>query len=206
MSPVGTTAVSAGILFVDFEASSLEPGGFPIEIGWCDAEGQGEAHLIRPAPGWTAWSATSQGIHGITPERLRAEGELVEVVARRTASAFSPKRALVLSDAPPFDQAWLDRLFIAGGIRMRGRLLGLWQALRRIAADTLREAGVPDAAAPGLLREVGEGVRRADAARGPVVHRALADARRSAALWRDVLCHADEAAAAWRRANPEAPS
>jgi hypothetical protein len=186
------------LLFVDFEASSLEPGGFPIEIGWCAADGQGEAHLIRPAPGWIVWSAASQGIHGITRERLLAEGEPVEAVARRAASAFSPKRAVVLSDAPPFDQAWLDRLFIAGGIRMRVRLLSMWQVLRRVASHMLREAGVPDAAAPDLLRDIGEGARHADNARGPVVHRALADAQRNAAIWRDVIHRTEAAAARWR--------
>ena len=42
--------------FLDFEASSLEKGGFPVEVGWVLEDGAEEAHLIRPAPDWTVWS------------------------------------------------------------------------------------------------------------------------------------------------------
>ena len=92
------------ILFVDFEASSVERGSFPIEIGWCGVNGEGEAHLIRPVPDWTAWSDVSEKIHGITREQLHAEGKPVREVARRAAVAFSPRTAMVLSDAPAFDE------------------------------------------------------------------------------------------------------
>jgi hypothetical protein len=190
------------LLFVDFEASALEDGSFPIEIGWCSTDGRGEAHLIRPTADWTALSAASQAVHGISQEWLLAEGKPVEVVARRAVSAFSPKRAMVLSYAPPFDQFWLDKLFAAGAIRMRVRLLSLWQELRRAVVDALREAGVPDQSLRDLLREIAEGTRRADEARGPVPHRALPDAQRNAAAWSDVLHRTGEVAERWRGLNP----
>ena len=53
------------ILFLDFEASSLLPGSFPIEVAWVDETGQGESYLIRPHEGWLdevagnpGWSAS----------------------------------------------------------------------------------------------------------------------------------------------------
>ena len=53
------------IAFLDFEAPSLGSSSFPIEVGWAVDGGGTEAHLIRPAPGWTDWSATSERLHGI---------------------------------------------------------------------------------------------------------------------------------------------
>ena len=55
--------------FLDFEASSLEKGGFPVEVGWVLEDGTEEAHLIRPAPDWTVWSAEAEAIHHLPRAR-----------------------------------------------------------------------------------------------------------------------------------------
>jgi hypothetical protein len=62
------------LIFVDLEASGLGPFSFPIEVGWCTVTGEGEAHLIRPAPEWTDWCPASEKIHGITREQLAERG------------------------------------------------------------------------------------------------------------------------------------
>ena len=59
--------------FLDFEASSLEKGGFPVEVGWVLQDGAEEAHLIRPAPDWTVWSEEAEAIHRLSRARLEAE-------------------------------------------------------------------------------------------------------------------------------------
>ena len=43
--------LSAMLVFLDFEASSLGKRSYPIEVGWVFEDGRSEAHLIRPAPG-----------------------------------------------------------------------------------------------------------------------------------------------------------
>ena len=63
---------------IDFEASSLEPGSYPIEVGICrwltpERPIEGWSTLIKPAAVWNeqgSWSRTSQSIHGIAREEL----------------------------------------------------------------------------------------------------------------------------------------
>lgn len=49
-----------GIMFIDFEASSLNHGFVPIEIAWVDEDGQAEAYLIKPEAGWDDWLAIAR--------------------------------------------------------------------------------------------------------------------------------------------------
>ncbi|SDB75010.1 exonuclease domain-containing protein [Belnapia rosea] len=189
------------LLFLDIETSGLDSGSFPIEIAWCDVDGHGEAHLIRPTSGWTAWNTESEAMHGIARERLLAEGKPATAVARRAASALSSKRVLVLSDAPAFDQVWLDRLFAAGGNSRPVQLHSLWRVLRGSVTGMLRDVGAPGAALPDLLQYILEEAQRADAARGPIPHRALPDAQRNAAVWRHALSQTEELAERWRAAH-----
>ena len=63
------------IYFVDFEASSLRSGSFPIEVAWVNEDGQGESYLIRPAEGWNPeWSPQSERTHGIALAALLEHG------------------------------------------------------------------------------------------------------------------------------------
>ncbi|SEA96354.1 exonuclease domain-containing protein [Rubrimonas cliftonensis] len=99
-------------VFLDFEASGLHRDSWPIEVGlaWiADGAIRVEASLIRPDPDWpiAAWSAESAAVHGIPLAEL-ATAPPAGAVAGRFAALMSD--ALVLSDAPEFDQRWLDRL------------------------------------------------------------------------------------------------
>jgi len=108
------------IYFLDFEASSLSESSFPIEIAWIDQDGRSESHLIRPANTWLedgcpGWSAVSEKVHGISLQRLMAEGHPVTDVALRVVEVLSAEGALVYSDAPEWDATWLEKLLVAAG-------------------------------------------------------------------------------------------
>jgi DNA polymerase III epsilon subunit-like protein len=197
---VGVMKSIPRLLFINFEASSIGVGSFPIEVGWCHLNGRGTSHLIRPDQSWTAWSLASQRIHGISREELQTKAAPVEQVAHSVAAALAPERAVVLSDAPLFDQFWLNKLLVQGGVPVTIPIVDLWELLGGKTATILRQAGVPDRAVSHLIRETGAAARREVEARGPPRHRALPDAQRNAATWRTVVRQAEKIAVRWRRA------
>ena len=101
------------VIFIDFEASSLSQSSWPIEAGIARIEPDGrivaEARLIRPHADWPEddWSAVSAHVHNIPRAALDA-AEPAEAVARWLIYRIG--RTTPVSDAPEFDQRWLDRL------------------------------------------------------------------------------------------------
>jgi hypothetical protein len=101
---------------IDFEASSLGPDSYPIEVAWGSSPEKVTAFLLNPAkmPGWTDWSAKSFEFHGIRREELCMCGEdprrVAEVMVRELAGKT------VYSDEPRFDNRWKDRLLSAAGL------------------------------------------------------------------------------------------
>ena len=176
------------IVFVDFEASSLEQGSFPIEIAWVCPDGAGESHLIRPAPGWEGWSAASERVHGIGRAALGRDGEDAAAVALRAHSELHPDRSVIFSDAPAFDQYWMETLFRVAGCHPIPRLLdaadlnvseglSLLDAIRapRGTPEWARLERHADDRASAIIAAAEE------AHSGGIRHRALHDATR---LWR----------------------
>jgi hypothetical protein len=54
-------------IFIDFEASSLGAGSFPIEVAWSRPDGSIGSYSIRPLPEWIDWDDyTEQKIHHIS--------------------------------------------------------------------------------------------------------------------------------------------
>jgi DNA polymerase III epsilon subunit-like protein len=100
------------IIFLDFEASSLSQDSWPIEIGlsWVEIDAvRTWSSLIRTDPSWdsTDWSPQSAAVHRISVENLRQAPTPQSVVAAfMTICSGAP----LISDAPGFDQRWLDRL------------------------------------------------------------------------------------------------
>lgn len=164
------------IALLDFEASSLGSGSFPIEVGWAVDGSETEAHLIRPAPGWTDWSAASERLHGITQARLLAEGEPPGDVARRVAEVLGGKDVTVASDNPVFEQFWLERLMAAA---WQPTPFAVLPAARLYAAEAGRLTGA-GVTAEAVLAVV-TGAMRAERERQHVRHRAGPDAE--AMLW-----------------------
>ena len=163
-------------VFLDFEASSLSKLSYPIEVGWVHEDGTGEAHLIRPAPGWTEWDDRAEIVHHISRSMLDTQGEPHEEVCARVLTLF--ETATVLASAPSWDGHWLSMLLRASGLPRHLRRLQDTQ-VAFLAAATARTANAAEAAR--LVDAV-----RAEMETQPADHRAEADARRQWAIWRAV--------------------
>jgi hypothetical protein len=184
----------AGIAFLDFEASSLGKHGYPIEVAWVFATGEEESHLIRPAEAWTDWAADAEAVHGITRDRLMADGASVEDVANRMVAVLTGHS--LYATAPSWDGQWLSKLLRAAGLpRHSLRLQDTDVAHQEAATEVLRAAGVPAHLHEGLLREILAGAKRRDEELGAPEHRALADAKRERQLWQDIRRRAEDVAA-----------
>jgi hypothetical protein len=177
-------------IFLDFEASSLTDDSYPIEIGWAGEDGACEAHLIRPDPQWTDWDVLAEWVHGIPRDRLYAEGEPPEAVARRTLAALQGHA--VFASAPSWDGKWMSVLLRAGGLpRHALRLRDSDEACREAVAGVFGDrlpAPELEALATRLIQEARGSVRCG------ARHRALADARTELEVWRAVQRLAEAAA------------
>ncbi|SFQ21652.1 3'-5' exonuclease [Tranquillimonas alkanivorans] len=106
-----TTFAPSDYAFIDFEASSLYQGSWPIEVGLAWIEGdsiKSWSSLICPADSWSMlyWSPESARVHNIplewlygAPSAERVAQDMLSVIGDRT----------LISDAPA-DQVWLSRL------------------------------------------------------------------------------------------------
>lgn len=189
---------SSKLFFLDFEASSLDSGSFPIEIAWVEATGQGEHYLIQPHWKWQNWSAQSQKVHGISREQLAKEGTSALVVATRAWEVLSGQ--LLCSDNPAFDSYWLGMLLEVGGLSPLpvvelDAVIG--HEIRRMLSLIKVESNSPKwhCAARKLLDE-GQcyaGLQcEMEALRKRVHHRALPDAEGMWWYWRKVKMWVDE--------------
>lgn len=178
------------VVFLDFEASSLDKESYPIEVGWIFASGGEESHLIKPAPSWTDWSAESEATHHLTREQLMAKGTPHDVVARHMLDVLSGHA--LFATAPSWDGHWLSRLLRAAGLprhalRLQDTDVAHMDAVSRI----LREAGVPEDTLGARAKAILTEARLTDEEVGAPDHRALADAKRELRLWRDVQGRAE---------------
>ncbi len=159
-----------GPVFIDFEASSLSQDSWPIEVGvaWLDGtKVVVESKLIQPRPDWleSDWNAESQNVHGIhrselddaTPSDDVAKW-LLEIVGGRP----------LFSDAPEFDQRWLNRLLGHPGPEISDFDGAAWAAFSSEGCM-----------APGHLHRVYRNMQNQ-----PTLHRAGADAANLAYAWR----------------------
>jgi hypothetical protein len=160
-------------VFLDFEASSLADGGFPIEVAWVFENGRAETHLIRPAEDWTVWDAEAEAIHRIGRDQLLEEGADHRDVATRMLDQLSGHALYVT--APSWDGQWLSRLLRTAGLpRHALRLRDADEAHREAALNILKVMGAQadaETLATQLMNEARANVLPAEAA-----HRALADA------------------------------
>jgi hypothetical protein len=169
--------------FLDFEASSLGIGGFPIEAGWVMADGTVESYLIRPTEDWIleAWDPVAEDIHRISLEQLMDEGHSAAWVADHLNQKLAGHQ--VMSDAPLTDSS------------LAGLLL---EYASSSPSFEIRDAGSAfvSAAIAGLCLAVSEpyhtdslrqrlALARLEAgAAFPRTHRAAADALHNWAIWK----------------------
>lgn len=93
---------------LDFEASSLAAGSYPIEIGWTRGS-EVHSYLIRPYAVWTDWSDyAEQHIHHISRERLMDEGLPADEVLQLANESLGSD--IVWCDGGWYDGNWLHVL------------------------------------------------------------------------------------------------
>jgi DNA polymerase III epsilon subunit-like protein len=156
------------IVCLDFEASALGPGSYPIEVAVADcASGDTRSWLIHPCEAWLAdgvWSAESAKVHNIPREELRKAGVPVKQVAADLANHVAGKR--VLCDGGDLDRYWCGVLFEAAELKPGFAL----EDFDPFAWDlAVRSGRRPDVAISNSELEA--------QIRFPIVHRAAADAR-----------------------------
>lgn len=158
-------------VFIDFEASSLSPASWPIEVGVAWLEGKRvivESKLIRPRPEWPEddWNEVSEEVHGIPRADLDG-ADLAEDVAHWLLDVIAGRT--LVSDAPEFDQRWLDRLLGEPGPQIDDFDRVLWMAFSQ-------EDGT---VAPGRLNKAYK-----NRLNRKVLHRAGEDAANLCYAWR----------------------
>jgi hypothetical protein len=167
------------LVFLDFEASSLGKRSYPIEVAWVFEDGRSEGHLIHPAPEWEDWDPAAEAIHHIPRATLLETGESHGAVARRMVDQLTGHD--LLASAPSWDGKWLSTLLRAAGLPRHSLRLRDSDAAHREAARAILADEVP----PDLLDATVEDLLvHADMQdRGPVAHRALADAAAERTRW-----------------------
>lgn len=110
-------------VFLDYEASSLLPGSYPIEAGYSRLDlPEPVSFLIRPHEFWRncVWDPASEAVHGIPQVLLEVEGIEAEEACRRLTAATAGR--IVLSDHPGAEEMWSERLYDAVGQRVPFRV------------------------------------------------------------------------------------
>ena len=166
-------------VFFDCEASSLD--GYIIEVGWAFVSPAASkivsaGYLIRPAPDWKikdAWSRNSEKIHGISLDDLRQRGRPVEEIAEVLNRELAGRE--LFSDDWTYDEGWLMQVFEAART----------EPFFTISHINARELVEQMAAQQNFdLMRLREAI--AESKNGSS-HRAEADARDWAEIWRMVI-------------------
>jgi hypothetical protein len=191
--------MSDTLLFIDFEASSLDPASYPIEFGWASLTGSG-SFLIRPEQAWADWNAAAELVHGIPRDTLMAEGLPAAQAAARILE-LAPGRFLV-SDAPSFDFGWLGQLLKLTGIPA-DHWPGIADNTQIEWIETARLLDVPPPEGVSVQMERLRCLHAGTLARkdfAGVRHRAETDARRMLCAYQAVRAAVAEMLEAWEQA------
>jgi len=190
------------LVFLDFEASSLAPDSYPIEVGWVFEDGRCEDHLIRPHAAWRDWAPDAQDLHQISRERLAREGCPASDVARRVLAALGGHA--VRSGSAVWDGKWLRCLLGAAGLPLHGVQIADAGAASAQAARVILRTLLPE---QDLIEAVGGLITLARMrSRGAAQkHRALADACEERRIYLAVQQAAQAMAEAIRARRAGAP-
>lgn len=145
IQPTWRTALPWPLHVIDFEASSLDLNGYPIEVGlavWPAPEEPilGWSALIHPVEDWTRhghWSRASAEAHGIRGSELLARGRPPGRIALALNEVLGPD-CVIWCDGGPYDAQWTRALFRAGGVRPLFAL-GDWHRLAHMLGGPARK-------------------------------------------------------------------
>ena len=165
-SPSWHTALPWPLAVIDFEASSLDQDGYPIEVGlalWSGPEDPifSWSSLIQPVGEWSRgghWSSKSAKVHGILSRDLVAHGYPVDQVAAALNDTLGAETT-AWCDGDAYDALWTGALFKAAEVTPVF-VLGDWHRLMALLDLPMRERGL------AWLKQV------------PARHRAREDAER----------------------------
>ncbi len=176
----GSLSAAQPPVLLDIEASSLASASYPIEVAWALSDGGIESHLISPAsvPHWTDWHPQAERLHGIRRELLLAEGKSPAWVCTRMNEQLAG--LTVFSDAPAYDEAWLQALFAATWKRPSFRLSPI--SFDDWLLEPLQRT-LPHHAVKQRFAELRHQARHAI----PLQHRAHGDVQYLRELWRRVM-------------------
>jgi hypothetical protein len=165
-------------VFYDCEASCI--GGLPIEIGWAFvtlATGviTSASYLIKPPATWDmqqVWDPDAQRLHGLSVDQLMADGRPPAVIARHMNEILAGRD--LFADSPPDDERWLRIVFAEAGSTPTF-------SVRPTHADLVAATFATDR---GWDRDRYANAKAVAARIAPRTHRAEADARYWAVVWR----------------------
>lgn len=102
--------------FIDCEASGFGPTSYPIAVAWNDPASVIHRVLIDPrsVARWEQWDERAVAAHHLSREQLAREGVTPAEVVRQLSVDLAGMR--VFSDAPDYDQGWLETLAEAAGV------------------------------------------------------------------------------------------
>ena len=172
------------LVFIDFEASSLHPTSYPVEVGVAEPRRDDtgwiitvQGWLIRPADEWLArpdgWSAASERIHGLDRDTLLREGVPIPDIAAALDEALHGRITVSSTGRHSWDEAWLAVLADASGAPPWPPR---WKVAKEPSGDLHR----------GLARRAGlsdDDLMRLLATAPPHAHTAGGDAYRDAYVW-----------------------
>ena len=121
------------ILIIDIEASGLYSDSYPTEIAYGDPFSRNiESYLIQPTLLWQSlyWDPEAEKITGITKEKI-ANAAPAHYIAQLIAPILN-KADIVLSDAPEWDQRWLNMLFESGGVHITPQIESFHRFVKQI--------------------------------------------------------------------------
>lgn len=166
-------------VFFDCEASDFD--GYIIEVGWAfvspvDSNIVSAGYLIRPAPDWKikdAWSRKSEKLHGISLDELRQRGRPVEEIAEILNRELVGRE--LFSDDWTYDERWLMQVFEAARMEPTFTIshVNAQELVEQIAAERSFD-----------LARLRETIAKS---KNGSCHRAEADARAWAEIWRMVI-------------------
>ncbi len=161
---MNTTSLQQTPIIIDIEASGLESGGYPIEIGVAMPDGGAHCYLIQPYNDWTYWAPDAEKLHRLSRETLVRFGMDGGYVARQLNQLLEGQT--VYTDSWADDSRWLALLFERAGILQKFHLEHLMKITTEIQSE------VWDVVCEQVVHELG--LKR---------HRASADAKIIQATW-----------------------